>query len=407
MLLRSVQLRGLSDIVTPTFLHVYVAHFFSATAFHLIVLFPLFVTFLGGDDLDIGLLTAVAAAGGIALRWLAGPFWGRVPRRALFLAGGILELTGFLLLLGVGNLGSGIYVARLLLGAGMGLLFGAYFTYASDIVPAGRRVQGIGIFGTSGMAAAYAGVWLGERVLMLGGFRAFFLAGAGAALLALVLALTLPEKAEVHAGAADDRNTSRRPRTSRRSDEPPAGFRRFVAVWGIAGCFGIATTAAMSFLAPFAEAAGLRPIAPFFLAYSGTAIALRFLAGALPDRIGRRRVLWPALTLFSIGLFAVPFARDQMALLITGILCGAGHGYAFPILNAMVVDRTRDRRGPHVGLFTSFIDLGGLIGAPVLGLIARQAGYAALFRVASLWLFLCMTLLLVADLRLDRRRGGS
>ena len=150
---------------SPTFLQAYVASFLNVIAFHLMVLFPLLVRDLGGDDFDIGLLTAIAAGGGILLRWAIGPVWDRLPRRLLFAAGGGLAVAGFASLTLVTSIGPALFAARLLNGAGLGLTFGVYFAYAADLVPADRRAQGLGLFGTSGMAASFFGVRIGEWVL--------------------------------------------------------------------------------------------------------------------------------------------------------------------------------------------------------------------------------------------------
>ena len=43
----------------------------------------------------------------------------------------------------------------------------------------------------------------------------------------------------------------------------------------------------------------------FFAMYAGTAIALRLFLGWLPDRIGQRRVLLPALLILAVGFFVL------------------------------------------------------------------------------------------------------
>ena len=111
----------------------------------------------------------------------------------------------------------------------------------------------------------------------------------------------------------------------------------------------------------------------------------------------------------AIGLVLIPHARESSALLLMGTLGGIGHGYGFPVLSAMIVDRARrERRGMHIGLFTGFIDVGGVIAAPLLGLVARGSGYGLMYRSSGAALFVVGTLLLIADWRMcARSRRGA
>jgi MFS family permease len=72
---------------------------------------------------------------------------------------------------------------------------------------------------------------------------------------------------------------------------------------------------------------------------------------------------------------------------VAGALCGAGHGFAFPILTAMVVDRAPDSdRGSAMSFFTALLDIGTLIGGPLFGAIIDTAGWDPMFLVAGVGL---------------------
>ena len=63
--------------------------------------------------------------------------------------------------------------------------------------------------------------------------------------------------------------------------------------------------------------------------------------GWLPDRVGPKRLLFPSLVTLAVGFLALAGADDERAVLLAGALCGAGHGYTFPLLFGMVVNRAR------------------------------------------------------------------
>jgi MFS family permease len=149
--------------------------------------------------------------------------------------------------------------------------------------------------------------------------------------------------------------------------------------------FAFALTAFFIFLKTWVLELGEGSLGEVFTWYAGTAIFLRLFLGHIPERFGYLRVLFPALVLTTLGLASLAFADSSFDLNVAGVLCGAGHGYAFPIISALVVKRARpENRGSAVAMFTALFDLGALIGGPSLGYIARGPGYPAMFVTASL-----------------------
>jgi MFS family permease len=111
---------------------------------------------------------------------------------------------------------------------------------------------------------------------------------------------------------------------------------------------------------------------------------LRLVLGWLPDRIGAKRVLVPSVWCAAAGLLVLAFGGTANSTIVAGVLCGIGHGYAFPIASAMVVMRTpAHERGRALAAFTALFDLGLFIGAPALGLVLERSNYAAMFSAAA------------------------
>ena len=148
---------------------------------------------------------------------------------------------------------------------------------------------------------------------------------------------------------------------------------------------------------------GIGSVGAFFAAYSGIAITLRLLAGSLPDRVGQKRVLYPALTSLTAGFAVLALAGSGTSVVVAGLLCGAGHAYAFPIMLAMVVTRARSAdRGSAIAIFTGLFDLGTLIGGPALGAAIRFGSYPVMFFGAAAWTLFGT----IVFARWDRRRAG-
>ena len=351
-------------------------HFSGALAGALYILFPLFIRARGGSDLLIGVFTGLAGAAAVGARFPLGRLLDTQGRRRVLMAAGAVHVVSWAGFVWIDHLGVPFALLVILHGMAGGSLFAAYFTYASDITPTARRAEGIAMFGVFGMLPNGLSPALGEWLIGGPGFDAYFLTAAGLAAVSLGLSALLPETAPP------------RPAKHLMADRPvPLPIRPMFFLLGITFVFAVAINSVFTFLAPFAQSAGRGSVGSFFLAYSFAAVAVRILGGRLPDRVGPRRVLVPALLVLAAGLFGVPHVDGGTALILVGAACGAGHGYAFPILNVLTVEQASTaHRGRAVSWFTAMFDLGMTIANPVLGAIADVAGYVAMYTLSGVGL---------------------
>jgi MFS family permease len=148
--------------------------------------------------------------------------------------------------------------------------------------------------------------------------------------------------------------------------------------------FGGAVAAPFTFLKTFVMTTGIGSVGLFFTVYSLAAVTLRLAFGTLPDRLGPKRVLLPALLLGAVGLGLLARAQDATGIGVAGLLCGLSHGYAFPILVGMLVARAHPpERGASYAIFTALWDVGNMVASPAFGLVIQYAGYRVMFAAAA------------------------
>jgi MFS family permease len=359
-------------LLTAPFLLCALGNFLQGLAFNLYLHLPGFLKILGAGEVQIGLIFGLTAAAAIAVRPWVGRAMDERGRRVVILAGGLLNVVVCLLYLTVTGLGPWVYLVRLLHGLAEATLFAAFFTQAADLIPPSRRTEGIALFGVSGMLPISLGGVLGDMILARASYAALFAASAGLAGSSLVL--SLPLRDSVPAG----------------DDQPSRGFFAAVIqgdllpVWFLGTVFATALAAYFTFLKTFVMETGIGSVGAFFSAYALSAVLLRLFFAWLPERVGAKRVLFPALALLALGLMLLGRATAAGTVLVAGTLCGLGHGFVFPILSALVVARARPaERGAALSIFTALFDAGVLIGGPALGLIIRLAGYPAMFASAA------------------------
>ena len=339
---------------------------------------------MGADLLGVGLIMGSASMAGILTRPLVGVGLDRVGRKGCLLAGCFTVMLASLAYTLVSRIGWEIYAVRLLHGLGMGMLMATFFTLAADIAPAGKRTQGIALFGISGHLSGIVGVPLGEKILVMGGYNALFVSAAGFALLSMLISGAASEPDNTHV-------------SQNRSIEHP--LRKFLKLALLrentvpllaTSIFALGITSYMVFLKPFVRESGIGFVSFFFVSYSLTAVFVRLIAGNWPDRFGLKVVLYPSLFSMSLGLSLISVWPTSLGLLLSGILCGVGHGFIFPILSVLLINRAPNaERGSRMALFTLFFDLGILGGAPLWGWIAKGHGYPTLFFLAATILLVC------------------
>ena len=117
------------------------ANLAQSIAFNLFLHFPGFLNQLGADDLQVGFIFGIASVAAIVVRPPMGPIMDHRGRRAVILAGGVLNCAVCALYLTVDSMGAWVVALRVGHGLAVAMLFTALFTYAADLVPAERRTE--------------------------------------------------------------------------------------------------------------------------------------------------------------------------------------------------------------------------------------------------------------------------
>lgn len=109
------------------------------------------------------------------------------------------------------------------------------------------------------------------------------------------------------------------------------------------------------------------------------------LFGALSDRVGRRKILLPAMFAFSLLSWLSGLARSFDELLLVRALMGVAEGPTWSIMTALIEESApSERRGRDVGIVVSAAALVGLAVAPVLTTqVASRWGWRWAFFIAG------------------------
>lgn len=359
-------------LVTRAFALAFVAHFLHALSYNLFLHLPGLLRQMGAEEDRIGMVMGMAGATAL----LARPALGRAiddrGRKPVAILGGVLGVVACSAYLLVDRIGPAMMAIRLTHGLSEAMLFASLFALVADVVPASRRIEGMGLFGVSGLLPIALGGLLGDLLLKVATYQHLFLVAVACSTLGTILTVGLAETRTV-------------------AGEPSRGLvaalrqRDLIPLW-IAGLgFAMVLAAPFTFAKTLVlERPSLGEVGPFFGAYTVGAVGVRLVGGRVPERFGPKRTLYPAMAVMTAGLLAVAAAGAPGSFALAGVLIGVGHGWVFPILTGMVVTRAREReRGAALSIYTGLFDAGFLLGAPAFGWIARHGGHGRMFVAAA------------------------
>ena len=260
------------------------------------------------------------------------------------------------------------------------MLFTGLFTVAADWVPASRRTEGLALYSASSMLPISLGGLLGDAILARASYDALFVASACFAALSF---------------ADHDPARGVPARAPRRRSAAPASATRWCSatsspLWFLGTVFGLVLTGVFVFVKRFVMETEVATVGTFFSAYTGAAIAVRLVGGRLPDRVGPKRVLLPALATLVAG-FVLPRRRRRRRARCSPPACSADSATASSIRRSRRSSSSRASevgRGAAISIHTSLPDVGGLLGAPLLGWMIEARGFSAMFASAGAMLAL-------------------
>ena len=146
----------------------------------------------------------------------------------------------------------------------------------------------------------------------------------------------------------------------------------------------------MSFIAPFAASKNLMAYASlFFVVFAISMMSLRPITGKIYDRKGPQYVIYPALLIFSLGLFLLSQIQTLSGFLLAAVLIGVGFGSAQPCIQTLAIQRApKHRIGYATSTFYTFYDVGIAVGSLLIGALIATYSYQFAFILCSL-LTLC------------------
>lgn len=337
----------------------------------LIPAIPLYVERMGGSRFEVGLAVGTLVVSALLFRPAVGSQIDRRGGKRFLALGCLVAVFASLGYIPASSLLPLLFF-RILHGLGVASFTTAAATLVANLSPEKRRGEALGAFGISYVAAIAIAPALGAWALDLLPFSFLFLASSALALLALLISRPIEEP-------------------SFGSRPPRGGFLQAVSSRSVLLpsfiLFAATSTygTIVAFLPLLAQERDIPRYGLFFTFYGLSSLILRVPAGRLSDRLGRGKILVPALLCLTFSVLLIALARSSLLLLLAGLLYGGSLGSAYPALIAWVVEANPpERRGAVLSIFTAFFELGLAFGSIILGLVGEAFGLQTMFLLSGL-----------------------
>ncbi|HDR3502781.1 TPA: MFS transporter [Bacillus anthracis] len=358
--------------------------FLFLTFYMLMTTLPVYVIDgLKGKPEEIGLVATIFLISSVLCRPFTGKWLDDLGRKKILFISLSLFLAATVMYFGAQSLFL-LLALRFLHGIGFGMATTATGTIVTDVAPAHRRGEALAYFGVFMSLPMVIGPFLGLTIISHFSFTVLFIVCSVFSLLAFLLGLlvNIPHEAPV----SKQKQEKMKWKDLLEPSSIPIALTGFVLAFSYSGI--------LSFIPIYAKELGLADIASyFFILYALVVVISRPFTGKIFDRFGENVLVYPAIIIFTIGMFILSQAQTPFWFLGAGMLIGLGYGTLIPSFQTIAISAAPNhRRGSATATYFSFFDSGIGFGSFILGIVAAKSSYHNMYFIAAI--IVAFTLLL-------------
>jgi MFS family permease len=233
--------------------------------------------------------------------------------------------------------------------------------FLSDIIPANRRGEAMGLLGTAGSIGMAGGPALGGHIANYFGLNVMFYCSSFLGLLSLLILLNMKETLK---------NKQKFHWTLLKVQRKDWFEQRVIAPCVVMVLCTFAYGACFTLLADFGYHVGIKNEGVLFTYLTLASLIVRLIGGKASDRWGRKPVLQVSSLLIMLAMGVMAIADSKLILILAVTLYGFAQGATSPTLLAWATDLSDEHhKGRGVASVYIFMELGIGLGAFFSGLI--------------------------------------
>jgi MFS family permease len=360
-----------SKVLTRDFILLFFAQFTFSFVFQcLIPTLPIYLSRLGSNEVEIGVIVGTFFFCALVLRPFVGKALLRTPEKKFMITGSLLFALSSLTYLFAPPFWP-LLIVRVVQGIGFAFFHTAAFTLVANISPETHRGQSISYFALAMSISGALGPSVGIFLINEFSFTLLFLACSGLSFCALLITCGLGRRPIVPSqGSSIDDGLL----LSRKALPPSVINSLSLFVWG----------ALTAFFPLYAINHGVANPGLFFTTMAIMLILGRALGGKLLDLYSREKVILPCLFIYILSMVILTFSETLPMFILVAAIWGVGNAFLGPALIADALDRVGSSAGPAMGTFTAISDVGLTTGPVIMGIVLQSTSYPVMFLCLAL-----------------------
>jgi MFS family permease len=364
---QSISQRTGRNIFTLDFILGFFAYFsFLAAINSLTPTFPIYLTRLGSDEREVGVLIGVLAVASLASRLFVGGALLKWRAKSVMMVGALGSVITFLAYIVFYPFWP-LFMVRLLQGVAWACIDTAAITSIINMIPLASRARVLGYFMLAPSLAMAVAAPFGMFLISQHGFTILFLSCAGLACCTFFLSLNL--KGQKVCIPSQEDTTRFHSFLNVKIIAPAISSFLQLFVWG----------AVTAFFPLYALQCGVANPGLFFSAMAISMIAGRVFGGKILDNFNKERLMMTCFSIATVSLIILSFSRTLPMFIIVGAFWGIGAAFFLPVSMSYAFEYAGTSDGAAIGTFRAFSDLGLGIGPVVIGIIIPLIGYRLTF----------------------------
>jgi MFS family permease len=348
------------DFILATFTQLTTAFVF----YSLIPTLPIYLSRLGSDEIEIGILIGIFAIASLIPRPFVGRALLKIPEKNFMMAGSLLFAITSLAYLFTPPFWP-FLIVRVFQGIGFALFQTAVFALIANISSEANRGQSFSHFWLAGNISGALAPSIAIFLINHFSFTLLFLACSGLSLCSLVMAYKLERR---HVAPLQGS-----------SIEEGSFISRIALPPSIISSFSLFTWGAINAFFPlYAIRHGVTNPGLFFTTSAVMLILGRALCGKIIDLYSKEKIIMLSITPFIISMVILAFSKTLPMFLLVAVIYGIGQAFIIPTLTVYILDRG-GAPGPAMGTLTAISDLGISLGPVVMGIVLRMTSYPIMF----------------------------
>jgi len=366
------------SLFTRDFILGFLTAFFSAAALHsLTPTLPIYLTKLGSNEREVGILVGTFAVASLISRLFVGGALQRYQAKRVMMFGTFLSVVSFVAAI-IFRPFWPFFVIRFLQGITLASVDTAVLASIINVIPLVFRARALGYLMLAPSLGLALAAPLGMFVVNHYNFTVLFLLGAALSFCALIMSWKVREQQSAGAGSGDHAQSFAF--LDRKVIAPAITVFVQFFIWG-----GV-----MAFFPLYAIQCGVTNPGLFFSATALMMVVGRMFGGKIMDTCDKEKFIAIFFPVVAVLLVTISLSKTLALFIVVGVFWGIGTAFFVPISMAYALEYAGSSSGTAVGTFRMFQDLGLGVGPVAVGTVVPFTGYKGMF--------LCVALLSLVNL---------